>query len=216
MTQFAIHRDQPVYTFGTRLEEAKAAVIMLHGRGASAQDILGIAAELNIPEIAWFAPQAYQHTWYPQRFIAPLEANEPWLSSALAKIDMQIDELQQAGLSASQIALLGFSQGACLAVEYAARNPQRYGGVIVFSGGLIGPEDGPLDHYPPEADLQQTPVFLGCSDVDFHIPVTRVHQTADILTGMNAQVDVRIYPNMGHQINQDELSAADSLLRSLI
>ena len=216
MTQFGIHRDQPVYTFGTRLAEAKAAVIMLHGRGASAQDILGIAAELNIPEIAWFAPQAYQHTWYPQRFIAPLEANEPWLSSALGKIDMQMDELQQAGLSATQIALLGFSQGACLAVEYAARNPQRYGGVIVFSGGLIGPEDEPLDHYPPEADLQQTPVFLGCSDVDFHIPVTRVYQTADILKRMNAQVDTRIYPNMGHLINQDELSAADTLLRSLI
>ncbi len=216
MTQFGIHRDQPVYTFGTRLEEAKAAVIALHGRGASAQDILGIAAELDVPDIAWFAPQAYQHTWYPHRFIAPLEANEPWLSSALNKIDMQIQELQQTGLSAKQTVLLGFSQGACLAIEYAARHPQRYGGAIVFSGGLIGPEDTPLDHYPANADLQQTPVFLGCSDVDFHIPLSRVEQTADILRTMHAQVDLRIYPNMGHTINQNELSAAEALLRSLI
>ncbi len=216
MTQFGIHRNQPVFTMGARLEEAKAAVIMLHGRGASAQDILQIATEFSLREIAYFAPQAYQNTWYPHRFIAPLEDNEPWLSSALEKVDLQVQELEQAGLATSQIALLGFSQGACLTAEYAARHPRRYGAVIIFTGGLIGPENSPLDQYPENADFEQTPVFLGCSDVDFHIPLSRAEETATKLEAMNANVDLRIYPNMGHIVNQDELTAAEALLTALV
>jgi predicted esterase len=216
MTQYGIHRNQPIYTLGARLEEAKAAVIMLHGRGASAQDILQIASQFSTPDIAYFAPQAYQHSWYPHRFLAPLEENEPWLTSALDKVDLQIAELQQSGMALTQIGLLGFSQGACLAAEYAARHPRRYGGVIIFTGGLIGPEDDPLDRYPKEADFDQTPVFIGCSDVDFHIPLSRAEETARILESMNARVDLRIYPNMGHIINQDEMTAAQELLTTMI
>jgi predicted esterase len=216
MTQFGIHLNQPVYTMGARLEEAKAAVIMLHGRGASAQDILQLANDINLRNIAYFAPQAYQLTWYPHRFIAPLENNEPWLTSALNKVHTQIEEFQRSGMAMRHIAILGFSQGACLAVEYAARHPQRYGAIIVFSGGLIGPENEPLNHYPPNADFDQTPIFIGCSDIDFHIPVSRVKETAAKLKSMNAQVDLRIYPNMGHTVNQDELSAAEALLTTVI
>jgi predicted esterase len=216
MTQFGIHRNQPVYTMGARLEEAKAAVVMLHGRGASAQDILQLASDFSLRDIAYFAPQAYQNTWYPHRFIAPLADNEPWLSSALEKVDLQVQELEQAGLSAPRIALLGFSQGACLAAEYAARHPRRYGAVIILTGGLIGPENEPLNQYPAEADFERTPVFLGCSDVDFHVPLARAEETASLLQSMNAQVDLRIYPNMGHNVNQDEMTAAEALLTTLV
>jgi phospholipase/carboxylesterase len=211
-----VHARTPVLATGAALDQAKAAVVMIHGRGASAQDILSITQEFTAPDVAFLAPQAAGHTWYPQSFTAPIEANEPYLSSALAKIDSIMQQLKDTGIPADKIMLLGFSQGACLASEYVARNPRRYGGLAVLSGGLIGPEGVPLSYeYEGENPLDNTPVFLGCSNVDFHIPVERVHESTAVLREMGGQVEERIYPNMGHTINQDEIDYIQSMLDRL-
>jgi len=207
------HRDSPVYSTGTALDAARAAVVMVHGRGASAQSILELAHEFAVPDVAYIAPQAVGGTWYPQRFLAPLAANEPYLTSALAKVDAVVSEVIAQGIPAERIVLLGFSQGACLAVEYAARHARRFGGVIVYSGGLIGPEGEALP--VPSGDLAGTPVFFGCSDVDFHIPVERVHESAQVMEALGAAVTTRIYPGMGHTINADEVAYTQALLRDL-
>lgn len=205
-----LHRGQPVRTSGVPPEEAAAAMVLLHGRGASAESILTLADKLGDPPgFAYAAPQAAGHTWYPYSFLAPLEQNEPWLSSALEAVGAVVSELEDAGLDASQIILLGFSQGACLALEFAARNARRYGGVIAFSGGLIGP-DTPLRD--AAGSLDGTPVFLGCSDVDPHIPASRVHASADVLERLGADVTKRIYPGMGHTVNDDEIAWARALM----
>lgn len=208
------HAGQPVLTTGAPLEDASGAVIMLHGRGASAEDILSLTAYLeDMPGLAYLAPQAAGHSWYPYSFLSTLAENEPGLSSALGVIDTLVNALTEAhGILAERIALLGFSQGACLAVEYAARHPRRYGAVIGFSGGVIGPPEHPFAY---DGDLQGTPVFLGCSDVDPHIPLARVEQTAALLDGMGAAVDKRIYPGMAHTVIPDEIDAAQALLGAL-
>lgn len=200
-----LHANQPVYTAGAKPDKAKAAMIMIHGRGASAGDILGLAKEFDPENVAFFAPQAANNTWYPHRFIVPIAMNEPWLTWALAKIESLLAEVQAAGIPPEKTFLLGFSQGACLAVEYAARHPQRYGGVVALSGGLIGEEGKPLV-YPKGSDLARTPIFLGCSDVDFHIPKERVEESAQVLIQMNADVTMRLYPGMGHIVNEDEIA----------
>jgi len=161
---------------------------------------------------AYLAPEAANWTWYPQRFIVPRGQNEPYLSSALEKVGAVVQHLNDAGIPSEKIVLLGFSQGACLALEYAARNPQRYGGVVALSGGLIG-APGELEGY--EGNLEDTPVFLGCSDVDFHIPVERVHESRDILKKLGASVEERIYPSMGHTINQDEVDYVRGMMESI-
>jgi predicted esterase len=194
---------------GAPLDGATGAIIAIHGRGADAQDIIGLAQEVAPPGVAIVAPQAAGHTWYPYRFTEPMERNEPYLSSALLRIHKLIAELKKGGILFERIAVLGFSQGACLALESAAREAQRYAGVIGFSGGLIGPP-GTRFEYP--GSLAGTPVFLGCSDVDPHIPLGRVEETAAALEGLGAKVDARIYPGMGHTVNGDELEAAKSLL----
>jgi predicted esterase len=206
------HGTQPVLHTGKPLSEASRAVILLHGRGASAEDILGLAAEYALPDLAYLAPQAAASTWYPQRFIAPLAANEPWLTSALLRVDTLVQHSVQAGIPHDQIVLLGFSQGACLALEYAARNARRYGGVVGYSGGLIGPDGTPRDY---AGSLAGTPVFLGCSDIDAHIPLARVQEAASVLTNLGASVETRIYPGMGHTINQDEISYVRGMLETL-
>lgn len=206
------HQGQPVLATGKPLGEARTAMLMLHGRGASADDILSLAYELNRPEFAYLAPQAAGYSWYPNRFIAPLASNEPWLSSALAQIAALLDHLEQAGIPAERTILLGFSQGACLALEYAARNARRYGGVAALSGALIGPEGTPRD-YP--GSLAETPVFLGCSDVDMHIPKARVQHSTEVLRRMGADVTERLYPNMGHTVNQDELAFVQAMMDRL-
>src|SRR5215510_7046957 len=172
------HKGQPIRIAGEPLESAQAAMLMIHGRGARAEDILTLADELSQPGFAYFAPQAAGNTWYPNRFLVPLEENEPWLSSALRFVGAVFAEIVQAGIPAGHIILLGFSQGACLTLEYAARNPRRFGGLVGLSGALIGPDDAPRD-YP--GSLSGTPVFLGCSDLDIHVPRERVDQTADVL-----------------------------------
>ncbi|MEP7357982.1 MAG: dienelactone hydrolase family protein [Anaerolineales bacterium] len=196
------HAAQPVLTAGLPLAQAQAAMLLVHGRGASARDILTLAPELLQPGFAFLAPQAAQSTWYPNPFMTPIAANEPWLSSALAKLAAVLAQIAAAGIPPERTLLLGFSQGACLATEFAARHARRYGAVIGLSGGLIGPDGTPRD-YP--GSLAGTPVFLGCSDVDFHIPKERVDHTAEVLARLGGQVTKRLYPNMGHTTNEDEL-----------
>lgn len=205
------HTAQPVLTTGEPLDTARAAVIMVHGRGASAQDILTLAPYLPSDGITYLAPQAAGNVWYPYSFLAPLAQNEPGLSSALDVLDSLVTHVIDAGLRTEQIVLMGFSQGACLALEYAARHPGRYGGVVGFSGGVIGPPDHIFDY---NGDLAATPVFLGCSDVDPHIPLNRVEQTATLLEALGGSVDKRIYPGMGHTIIEDELDAARAILEA--
>lgn len=216
------HQGQPVAEAGAPLHRAKAAMILLHGRGASAQSILRMAEEFAQPDVAYLAPQAAGYTWYPQSFLAPLEANEPGLSSGLAAVRGVLRRIEQEGLSPEKVVLLGFSQGACLASEFSARYARRYGGVVALSGGLIGnaerpgaspPEDKTFDY---EGSLEGTPVFLGCSDTDPHIPVERVHRTAECLKDLGGAVTKRIYEGMGHTINEDEVKYVRGLLSGLV
>ena len=194
---------------GAKPADAAVVLILLHGRGASAEDILGLAQELRIPNASFVAPQAANSTWYPYSFLAPLDRNEPYLSSALNRVGALLEDLTRQGVGAERVAIMGFSQGACLSLEFAARHAGRYGGVFALSGGLIGPPGTPRD-YPGTFDA--TPVFLGCSDVDPHIPIERVHESADVFRRMGASVDERIYPRMGHTVNRDEIDAVRAVL----
>jgi phospholipase/carboxylesterase len=192
------------------LSTAEKVMVMIHGRGASADSILSLSEHIKDKNIAFVAPQATQNTWYPYSFMAPLVENEPYLSSALAVIGSIIEKLtSKYHFPSEKIFLLGFSQGACLILEYVARNPKRYGGVFGLSGGLIGPADA-LPDYP--GSLEQTPVFLGFSDVDFHIPKGRVLESEQIFKGMKANVLAKLYKNLPHTINDDELSSVTSVV----
>lgn len=207
-----IHEKQPVYSNGAALEQARAAMILVHGRGATAPSILTLAQEVDQAGFAYLAPQAANNTWYPQSFLAPMEQNEPYLSSALRNLDNLVRHVRDAGIVGQRLILLGFSQGACLALEYAARNPRRYGALVGLSGGLIGPPEAPREY---EGSLEGTPVFLGCSDVDPHIPEERVEETARVLQDMGADVTKRLYPGMGHTVNQDEINFVRQLMAPL-
>src|SRR5438046_5178338 len=207
------HQGQPVLTAGEPLDKARAAMIMVHGRGASAEDILSLSDELNQPGFAYLAPQAAGNSWYPNSFLAPIASNEPGLSSGLAVIASLLEQLIQAGISSERTMILGFSQGACLSLEFVARNARRYGGVAGLSGGLIGPDGTPRD-YP--GSLAGTPVFLGCSDVDFHVPKERVQLSAQVLQRLGGQVTMRLYPGMGHTVNQDEIDFVRGMMVALV
>jgi phospholipase/carboxylesterase len=207
------HLGGPIRFKGELLGHARAAMLMIHGRGARAEDILTLADQLNVPGFAYLAPQASDNSWYPDRFLAPITNNEPWLSSALAFVGDVVAQITAAGLPPEHVIFVGFSQGACLALEFAARNARRYGGIAGLSGALIGPDDTPRT-YP--GSLAGTPVFLGCSDVDFHVPKVRVDQTASVLKRLGGQVTERLYPNMGHSINQDEVDFVGGMMRSLL
>ncbi|HXT49595.1 MAG TPA: dienelactone hydrolase family protein [Thermoanaerobaculia bacterium] len=203
------HQGQPAVRTGAARGEATAAVLLLHGRGADAEDILGLAEPLWQPGVAYLAPQAAGHTWYPYSFLAPLEANEPWLSSALARVEELVGDLAAEGVSAERLLLAGFSQGACLTLEYVARHARRYGGVVAFTGGLIGPPGAPRD-YP--GSLAGTPVFIGAGDPDPHVPWSRVEESAAVLERMGAEVRIVRYPGLGHAIAEDELAHARKIL----
>ncbi|CAN5754121.1 dienelactone hydrolase family protein [soil metagenome] len=206
------HQGQAVHTIGSSVDQAAGAVILIHGRGATAPSILDLASLLEQPGVAYLAPQAASSTWYPYPFTQPRDVNEPGLSSAHAVISTMIEKLVWVGIEPDRIVLLGFSQGACLATDHAAWNPRRYGGVIGLSGGLIGDE---LDGSAYSGSLEGTPVFLGCSDIDPHIPVERVHETSEILEGMGADVTTSIYPGMGHTINPDEIDHARKIVQRI-
>lgn len=207
------HNHQPVLAAGVPLDQARAAALFVHGRGASAASILGLASEFDAPGVAFLAPQAASSAWYPYSFLAPMKDNQPKLDSALAMIGAVIGRAGEAGIPPERMLLLGFSQGACLLTEYAARYPQRYGGIAGLSGGLIGPDDTPRDY---QGALAGTPVLLGCSDVDPYIPEKRVRETANVLLRLGATVDLRFYPGMGHTINTDELDSVQLMFNALV
>lgn len=206
------HRVESALAYGASIEEAKAAIILVHGRGATAESMLPLADTIGRPDIAYVAPQATGSTWYPNSFLAPLATNEPGLSSALALIGELIERCGAKNLPPDRIGLIGFSQGACLCTEFGARRPRRYGFIAGLSGGLIGPPGMPRND---AGSLAGTPVFLGCSDIDRHIPLGRVRETATILRGLGADVDERIYPGLGHTVNGDEVDALRGLVSRL-
>lgn len=208
----APHDRQPLLTGGAPLAAARGALILVHGRGATASGILSLGQQLQATHLAWFAPQAGGNTWYPQSFLAPTLANEPGLSSAVRVLGTLVARLEGAGVPAERIAFAGFSQGACLTLEFVARHARRYAGVLAFSGGLVGPDGTPRD-YP--GDFAGTPVFLGCSDVDGHVPLPRVRESERVLRAMGAAVDCRIYPGMGHLVNDDEVQAGRDVLAAV-
>jgi predicted esterase len=203
------HVGQPVREYGAPLRDARLAMIVLHGRGGSADDILSIARGLAIPDVAYRAPQAAGRTWYPHSFLAPIDSNEPFLSSALGVVRRLVEDLAREGMPHERVALIGFSQGGCLALEFAARHARRYAAVIGLSAGIIGPLGAPRTY---AGSLAGTPVLLGCSDIDAHIPLERVHESTNVLGALGAEVDERIYPGMGHTINQDEIDAVRQLI----
>ena len=206
-----MHQHQ-VITAGKSFDEATKVLIMIHGRGASAEDILSLAPHLNLNEYALMAPQATNHSWYPYSFLAEPQKNEPWLSLALGVIDKVVNDTIQHGESKEEIFFLGFSQGACLTLEYVTRNANKYGGVVAFTGGLIGDKIY-TENY--KGDFLQTPIFIGSSNPDPHVPVERVYATANILKNMNASVIEKVYNNMGHTVNQDEIDNANNLIFSV-
>lgn len=206
------HGGQPVLRAGAPLAQARAAVIMVHGRGAGPANILDLAPGLGHPGVAYIAPAASGGTWYPKSFMAPIEENEPGISSGIAVVYSLIDEIAAAGIPLGRIVLLGFSQGACLTSTAGQRRPARYGGVVVFSGGLIGP---PGTAWSEQGSFHSTPVFFGCSDADSHVPEHRVRDSAAVYERMGAAVTTRIYPGMGHLVNDDELSFARDLIASV-
>ena len=207
------HQGQELLTAGAALAEAQAAMILIHGRGASAYDIMELGLLLSGDQLALLAPQAAGSTWYPYSFLAPIASNEPYLTSALQTVAGLVAQVEESGIPADKIVLAGFSQGACLASEFAARSPRRYGGLLIFSGGLIGPPGTPRD-YP--GSLDGTPVFSGCSDIDAHIPLARVQETTAVLSALGARVNEKIYPGMGHTIIQDELDQAQKIVDTIL
>ncbi|MGI0105914.1 alpha/beta hydrolase [Salinimicrobium sp. 3283s] len=194
---------------GTPLKDAKKALIMVHGRGGFAEDILAVADHLKIEDFALVAPQAYNNSWYPLSFMAPVQQNQPWLDSAVEMLQLLEKELNDEGIASEDIYFFGFSQGACLTLEYVTRNAKRYGGVIGIIGGLIGKEINTGNYL---TNFEGTPVYLGTSDPDAHVPAERVQQTADILRNKNAQVELQIFPDAGHVILPEELGRANNFI----
>jgi len=203
------HADQRIVHRGAAWAQARLAVILLHGRGGAPEDLLALAGEWAVPDIAYVAPAAAGRTWYPESFLAPIVRNEPWLASALRTVERVLGEIESHGIPAERIAILGFSQGGCLGLEFSARHARRYRSVIGLSAGLIGPPGTPRTY---GGSFAGTPVFLGCSDVDPHIPLARVRESTDVFRRLGALVDERIYPDAGHSVNRDEIDAVKALL----
>jgi predicted esterase len=204
------HEHQRIARLGPAPASARLTVILVHGRGDSAESILGLAPAFGVDDVAWVAPGAAGNTWYPYSFLTPMDRNEPGLSSGLRVLGSIVDSLGREGVSTERVVLMGFSQGACLSLEFAARNARRYAAVAGLSGGLIGPPGTPRDY---GGAFEGTPVFLGCSDIDPHIPLERVHESTEVFRRMGASVDERIYRGMGHTVTDDEIRAVTQLLR---
>jgi phospholipase/carboxylesterase len=206
------YRNQPILQRGAPLDSAKGAVVLLHGRGASAEDILGLAQDFELPDLAYLAPEAAEHTWYPYSFLSPIEQNQPWLDSALKLVGETVQRAIAAGIERQNVAIVGFSQGACLATEFVVRNATRYGGLVAFTGGLIGPPGAKFSY---SGELSGTPCFLGAGDRDPHVPWKRVEESAAVLSDLGAAVTLRRYPGLPHTINQDEIDHAKIILRRI-
>jgi len=207
------HQKTGVATAGVSAPEAGAAIVLIHGRGATAESILTLSHEVDAPEVHYVAPQADQLTWYPYSFLAPTSQNEPGLSSGLQAIFDIVTNLENEGIPKKKIIIAGFSQGACLATEFVARHTARFGGIIALSGGLIG-DSVAVENY--SGSLNDTPYFVGCSDIDPHIPVERVHESADIMEKLGAFVTKSIYPGMGHTVNEDEIEQINKMVFAVI
>jgi phospholipase/carboxylesterase len=212
------HQGQPILVAGEQLEgdpleQTHVAMILLHGRGATADSMLELAAQWDQPDFTYLAPQAAGNSWYPNSFLAPLASNEPFLSSALALLEDVLERMAQAGIPPERTMLCGFSQGACLALEFAARHARRYGGVVGLSGGLMGPDDNPRNY---AGSLAGTPVFLGCGDNDPYIPRKRVRLSNEVLRRLGGEVTMRLYRGIGHTINQDEVETVRQMMGSLV
>jgi phospholipase/carboxylesterase len=198
-----------IVTAGNKLTATSKVLVLLHGRGGSAEDILSLASHLDVTGFSLLALQATNNTWYPYSFLAPPSQNEPWLSSALGLLKELVEDLLRKSVQTENIYFLGFSQGACLTLEFVTRNAAKYGGVVAFTGGLIGDKIYSENY---KGDFQNTPVFIGTSNPDPHIPVERVYATSNILKNMNAVVTEKIYTGMGHTINQNEIDNANKLV----
>ncbi len=209
----SLHEGQPLLQQGTDLTLASAAMIMIHGRGAGAADIIGLAPQFRYENMAFLAPEAESRSWYPYSFLVPVQQNEPGISSAMTVINSLVMETELYSVPRERIFLLGFSQGACLALEYAARYPARYGAVFGLSGGLFGP---PGTTWESEESLEDTPVFIGCSDVDPHVPRSRVEESAEAMKKLGGDVDLQIYPGMGHTISGAEVEAMNRVLAAAL
>ncbi|MCC6928936.1 MAG: dienelactone hydrolase family protein [Gemmatimonadaceae bacterium] len=206
------HQGGYILTGGAPLDTARGALILTHGRGATAESIMSLAPQLGATDLAWFAPQASGNTWYPYSFLAPIADNEPGISSGVQALRDIVAYIEKAGIPAERIALAGFSQGACLTLEFVGRHARRYGAVAAFSGGLIGPEGTPRDY---DGSLDGTPVLIGCSDADSHVPLARVHESTEVLTRLGAVVDERIYKGMGHLVNDNEIEVTTAMLQAM-
>lgn len=201
--------SKQIFTGGKKISDAKKALMMIHGRGAFAEDILSLAGYFNLKDYALIAPQAENNTWYPYSFLAPLKQNEPWLSSALDVLSEVVSDINKDGIASDNIYFLGFSQGACLMLEFVTRNAKKWGGIVAFTGGLIGDK---IYNENYKGDFFNTPVFIGSSNPDPHVPVERVNATSVILKNMHADLTVKIYQDMGHTINKDEIEEANALV----
>jgi len=207
------HANGEILTAGPEPEKAAGTLVLLHGRNASAHDMIALYRELADERFAAMAPQAALNTWYPNSFLAPIAANQPWLDSALERVESIVAEVLARKVASKRIVVMGFSQGACLTLEFVARHPRRYGAIIGLTGGLIGPAGTPRK-YP--GSLAETPVFLGSGDPDSHVPFERVRETEQVLTKMGGMVELRRYPGMGHGINEDEIDACRKLLKLVV
>ncbi|MGG2198961.1 MULTISPECIES: alpha/beta hydrolase [Paenibacillus] len=207
-----IHLQQPVVTRGVPLDKSSAVVMMMHGRNQTTNDILELADRISLPDVHYVAPQAAGNSWYPNGFMSPLNDNEPYLSFALDCYHTRISELLEQGIPVTKLVLLGFSQGACLTAEYAVRRPGRYGGIVLYTGGVIGPEGMQRN---VEGSFLDTPVFLGSSDIDGWVPEQRVLETAALYKQMGADTEARIYKDMDHIVNDDEIAFARALIRQV-
>jgi phospholipase/carboxylesterase len=207
------HAGQPIVHAGVPLDQSRAVAIMIHGRGATPRNILDLVPYLDVSGFSYLAPSAFNQTWYPSSFLSDIATNEPYLTSALTVLGELVADVEKNGIARERVVLLGFSQGACLASEFAVRHARRYGGVIALSGGLIGP---PGTTWTSPGSFDGTPVFLGCSDVDPHIPLPRVEESAEVFGGMGAAVTTRIYPGMGHLVNDDEIACARAIMARIV
>lgn len=205
-----MHRKN-IITAGKSLKDAEKALIMVHGRGAAARDILGLASHLNVSEYALVAPEATNNTWYPYSFMAPPAQNEPWLSSALDLLEDTVAEITKQGITAKNIFFMGFSQGACLTLEFIAGHAQKYGGVAAFTGGLIGDK---IYYKNYSGDFKGTPIFIGTGNPDPHVLLERVNESVAVLQKMNATVHLEVYEGRPHTISQDEIDKANKMVFS--